>query len=239
MPMAGLGSRFANAGFELPKPLIEVDSKAMFLKAISSIEAIEAKKSYYFIIRQEHADTQHLDKLIKGALPEALVIIIPEMTRGAAETAAAALPHLSSTDGLIIMDCDLWFSSANYNKMVEDSLAGKSDISGGILTFVANNSRYSYAKVDSSGIVTETAEKNAISDRAITGAYFFATAEIFASSVKTLLERPVGGKLPEYYLSFLYNILIDEGQKIQATSVDKFESFGTPEELAEYQKTKH
>ncbi len=238
MPMAGLGSRFANAGFELPKPLIEVDSVAMFLKAISSIKAIDAEKEYYFIIRQEHAYKQALDSLIKNALPEANVIIIPKITRGAAETAAAALPHLSDSDALIIMDCDLWFSSASYNKMVEESLREASDIAGGVLTFKADNPRYSYAKIDSSGLVMETAEKKVISDSAITGAYFFANTRVFADAVDTLMSQPLSDDMPEYYLSFLYNILIDEGKKIKAAKVDEFASFGTPEELSDYNEAK-
>ncbi|PJE65017.1 hypothetical protein COU91_03860, partial [Candidatus Saccharibacteria bacterium CG10_big_fil_rev_8_21_14_0_10_47_8] len=88
--MAGLGSRFAKAGFDLPKPLIKVNGQPMFLKALSSIESIKAKRDYFFVIRQEHVDTQKLNKLIKQALPGANIITIPEMTRGAAETALAA-----------------------------------------------------------------------------------------------------------------------------------------------------
>src|SRR5258708_5956131 len=127
MPLSGLGSRFAKAGFELPKPLIPVDGKPMFLKALESIDDIDADKSVFFVIRQEHVDTQSLDSLIKQALPEANLIVIPQMTRGAAETALAAKDRLSPSEGLIVMDCDLWFKSKSYNQMVEDSIKGRSD----------------------------------------------------------------------------------------------------------------
>lgn len=234
MPMAGLGSRFAKAGYEIPKPLIDVDGMAMFRKAISSIQNIKADKRYYFVIRQQHIDSQKLDQLITAALPEAHIIVIPEMTRGAAETAYAAQDVLNSDDGLIILDCDLWFQSASYNKMVEDSLHGVSDIAGGVLTFTADNPRYSYAKFGDDAVVTETAEKRVISEHAMTGAYFFASASRFTAATKALLQQPLTDKMPEYYISFLYNILINEGQKIQAAWVDEFASFGTPEELDAY-----
>jgi dTDP-glucose pyrophosphorylase len=237
MPMAGLGSRFAKAGFETPKPLIEVDGQPMFRKALESIQAIEADKSYLFVIRQEHVDSQQLDQLIKSALPEAQITVIPEMTRGAAETALAAKELLNPDDGLIIMDCDLWFQSASYNQMVQNSLSGQSDIAGGLLTFASDNPRYSYAKVGSDDIVTETAEKRVISDHAITGAYFFAAARDFTGTTLRLLQEPLSDKMPEYYISFLYNILINEREKIQAAYVDEFASFGTPEELEAYQTT--
>jgi hypothetical protein len=45
--------------------------------------------------------------------------------------------------------------------------------------------------------------------------------------------------MPEYYMSLLYNILIADGKKIQAATVDEFASFGTPEELDEYNQTKN
>jgi dTDP-glucose pyrophosphorylase len=235
LPLAGLGSRFTEAGFKTPKPLIEVDGKKMFLKAISSLDKINADKEFLFIIRQEHADDQKLDQLINAVMPSAKIIVIPKITRGAAETALAAKDQLDPKDALIIMDCDLWFQSKSYNKMVQDSLASKVDINGGVLTFASDNPRYSYAKFGPDKIVTETAEKQVISNHAITGAYFFATAQEFIDAATKLLTQPVSDQMPEYYISLLYNILIDEGKRIQAATVDEFASFGTPEELAEYQ----
>ncbi len=235
MPMAGLGSRFADAGFTTPKPLIEVDGMVMFLKAISSLKEIKADKEYFFVIRQEHVDTQQLDDLIRKALPSAKIIVLPELTRGAAETAFATRNLLDPKAAVIIMDCDLWFNSASYDAMVQDSINGDSDINGGVLTFTADNPRYSYAKFGEDCIVTETAEKRVISDHAITGAYFFATAQEFINSGDTLLQTPLGDLMPEYYISLLYNVLINEGKKIKAAKVDDFASFGTPEELNAYQ----
>jgi dTDP-glucose pyrophosphorylase len=235
MPMAGLGSRFANAGYELPKPLIPVDGMPMFRKALSSVANIKASKRFYFVIRQQHVDEQQLGQLIRDALPEANIIVLPEMTRGAAETALAAAPQLDLDDGLIIMDCDLWFQSASYDHMVEAALNEANEIAGGLLTFTADNPRYSYAKFGDDNIVTETAEKQVISDHAITGAYFFAAARQFTESAEVLLAQPINDNMPEYYLSLLYNILISGGKKIQAATVDEFASFGIPEELEQYQ----
>lgn len=233
--MAGLGSRFADAGFKTPKPLIEVDDMKMFLKAISSLDQIEADKKFLFVIRHEHVYSQKLDQRIKEALPAAEVIVIPEMTRGAAETALAAKDQLSPDDALIIMDCDLWFQSNSYDKLVQDVINKNSDIDGGLLTFESNNPRYSYAEFGEDNVVTKTAEKQAISNHAITGAYFFAKAQYFIQAAQALINRPITDKMPEYYISLLYNILIDEGKKIQAATTDQFASFGTPEELEQFQ----
>jgi len=233
MPMGGLGSRFAKAGFTTPKPLIKVDGMPMFRKALTSLDDLSVPKEFLFVIRQEHADTLKLDQLIAGALPEAKVIVIPELTRGAVETAVAAKDYLDQTQPLVVMDCDLWFSSESYNQMILKAI-NKTVPSAGLLTFTSNNPRYSYAKVDGSDNVTETAEKVVISNHAITGAYFFSTAELFINSAIELLGQPLTDTMPEYYLSYLYNILLDHEITVKATYVDDYASFGTPEELEEY-----
>jgi len=234
--MAGRGSRFARAGFTTPKPLIPVDGLPMFLKALSSLEPILADKAYTIIIRKEHDEKYGLKKLLCDALPAINVVMSDEEPRGAVVDVLRARPFLKSNEAVIVMDCDLWFQSASYNEMVECSLSGDNDIAGGLLTFKADNPRYSYAKIGPDDIVTETAEKRVISGHAITGAYFFADARTFIAAAEELLKRPTGDEMPEYYLSFLYNILIDAGNKIQAAFVDEFASFGTPEELSAYEE---
>lgn len=236
MPMVGLGSRFAKEGFTTPKPLIDVDGMPMFRKALSSLENIDAPKDYHFVIRQEHVDTQNLDKLIKEALPEANVIVVPELTRGAAESALCAKDYLKPEDGLVLLDCDLWFNSASYKKMVEDSLTGKSQIDGGVLTFKADSPKYSYAEIGDNDMVIRTAEKQVISKTATTGAYFFATAKTYCDAATELLKQPLTDVMPEYYISFVYGLLLKQDAKIQAAYVDQFASFGTPEELAAYEE---
>lgn len=232
--MGGLGSRFSNAGYTTPKPLIPVDGMPMFKKALSSIEDIHTDIDYHFVIRKEHADKLHLDTLITTTLPSANVVIIPEMTRGAAETAYAAAPHLDPESPLIIMDCDLWFKSQSYTNIIKEVLSGQSSIKGGLLTFRADNPRYSYAQIEADDLVTKTAEKKVISNHAITGAYLFESAKVFTHATQLLLEQPLSEQMPEYYISNLYNIILSEGGAIKAGYVDEFASFGTPEELSAY-----
>lgn len=234
MPMGGLGSRFTNAGFTTPKPMIEVDGLPMFQKALSSLSIKNIEKDLFFVIRQEHVDNQNLDKLIKRAAPKAKIIVIPRLTRGAAETAYAAKDLINPNDGLVIMDCDLWFKSLSYENMIKQSLGGNLDIDGGLLTFKATSARYSYAKINDRGFVTATAEKEAISDRAIAGAYYFSYASNFVESADRLLAKKLSDKMNEYYLSFIFSDMIANHKNILATNVDNYASFGTPEELNKY-----
>lgn len=235
LAMAGRGSRFVNAGFTTPKPLIEVDGQAMFMKALSSLDNINATKHHTIVMRTEHDKHHNLQEKIKAILPDAHIVITDEEPTGALRDAYRAKPHLKPNEGVIILDCDLWFHSQPYNDMVQDSLADKSNIQGGLLTFTADNPRYSYAEVDDNWIVKRTTEKKVISDHAITGSYYIATAEIFDTAAKKLLAEPLTPEMPEYYASHLFNVILAQGGTVKAAPVESFESFGTPEELAAYE----
>lgn len=236
MPMAGRGSRFANAGFTTPKPLIEVDGAPMFIKALSSLDGILAPKRITIIIREEHDTEYSLKKLLLGVLPKANIVVTNEEPIGAVKDALRSEDYLDPDEGVVVLDCDLWFRSRSYEEMLNASLGNKSNIAGGLLTFFADNPRYSYALIGENNRVTETREKQVISNHAITGSYYFAYSTHFINSAKKLIGYKLNEKMPEYYLSLLYNILIDEGKQIQAAFVDAFASFGTPEELSDYQK---
>lgn len=238
LAMAGRGSRFTKAGFTTPKPLIEVGGLPMFKKALSSLDGIKATKRYTIIIRGEHDREYGLTKQLKEVLPEANVVATDEEPTGALRDAYRAKPHLKPDEGVIILDCDLWFSSQPYYDMVQDSLNEKSDIVGGLLTFKAHNPRYSFAEIDDNWTVKRTAEKEAISDRAITGAYYIASTKIFEQAADQLLGQPLTEKMPEYFVSHIYNILLGDGGKVKATPIEGYASFGTPEELAAYETDK-
>jgi NDP-sugar pyrophosphorylase family protein len=235
--MAGRGSRFANAGFTTPKPLIEVGGQAMFMKALSSLDNIKAIKHYTIVLRSEHDREYDLQSKIKAILPKAAIVITDEKPTGALRDAYRAKPHLQPNQGIILLDCDLWFHSQPYYDMVQESLAGTSDIEGGLLTFEADNPRYSYAQVDENWMVSRTAEKRVISKRAITGAYYIASTEIFDTAAQELLAQPLTEDMPEYYVSHIYNIILGHGGKVKAAPVEQFASFGTPEELSEYEQS--
>ncbi|MDB5178154.1 MAG: hypothetical protein JWN01_97 [Patescibacteria group bacterium] len=234
MPMAGRGSRFAKIGYKTPKPLIEVDGQPMFLKALSSFDAIEAPKAYTIIIRKEHDEQYDLQKQLKAKLPEANIVMTDEEPIGATRDALRAEPHLEADDGVIFMDCDFWFASQAYNHMVEDSLSGKADIAAGLLTFESTDPRYSFVQTDDQGFAIRTAEKVAISNRAIWGAYYFGRASVFVDAANKLLAQPLTAELKEYYISPLFNMILQGGGQVQTAPVGEFGSFGTPEELDKY-----
>lgn len=232
MPMGGLGSRFAQQGFTTPKPLILVDGKPMFKRSLDSFAALEDKK-YLFVIRQDHEDRYNLSSQIIQEIPDADITILQGNTRGAVETCMMAASSINDNLPIIVADCDIYFESEQYfEKLKQVNLNGNPD--GVLLTFSSNEPRYSYVEIDDKGKAIRTAEKVVISEHAILGGYFFSSGELFKKISSEFLSTELTGSLKEYFMSHLFNILIEEGKDVEIAEIDRMYSFGTPEELSDY-----
>ena len=59
IPMAGRGSRFADAGYELPKPLIDVNGKPMIEVVTANIRP-KCDHRFIYICQVEHLNKYNL-----------------------------------------------------------------------------------------------------------------------------------------------------------------------------------
>lgn len=235
MPMAGEGSRFLKEGWTIPKPLIKLQGVELFRHAISSVAVEGAPLKYSFIVRQEHIDKYGIDKEIKELLPEANIFSVLKTTRGAVETCLIAREAIATEDSIVVMDCDLEFRSKAYTQGIKEILTKPiNEVNGGMLvSFDADNPRYSYAEVDVNMIVKRTAEKEVISNHALCGAYFFSKADSFLYAADSLMNE-INFRKSEYYVSLLYNYLLKRGETVKLAKMEEYYSYGTPEELKRY-----
>ena len=233
MPMAGEGSRFKEEGWITPKPLIELRGVPLFKRAISSVSADDIPMKYSFIVRQEHINEYHIDEGIRRFLPHINIFSVQHTTRGAVETCLMAEATIDDDDAVIVMDCDLEFRSKMFTDIIRESLSTDNPQGGALVSFKSNEARYSYAALDENGNVIRTAEKEVISNHALCGAYFFASGRRFKEIAHHLLDEP-DFKKPEYYVSLLYNYLLAGGESVRLAEMEKYYSYGTPEELRRY-----
>lgn len=231
MPMAGEGSRFIKEGWTTPKPLIELEGKPFFLHAIDSVRLEDILMKYSFIVRKEHIDNYNIDQGIKNVLPDANIFSVEKTTRGALETCLMAKEAIDPSDAIIIMDCDLEFSSRKFNEIIRDTLKLSSEEArgGALVSFESESPKYSYAEIDDAGKVIRTAEKEVISNHALCGAYFFASGKEFLEKAIEMVDAPM--EKPELYVSLLYNKLLKDHSTVYLAPMEYYRSFGTPEEL--------
>lgn len=239
MPMAGEGSRFRQVGINTPKPLIKAKGVPFFIRSLYSIKDSFDLNDIKLtcIIQSKHNTDGELSNGIINEFPSANIVTLPKLTSGAVETCLAARPFMDEDDAILIMDCDLEWHCYNYTDSIKRLLDNNNNdsISGMLLSFKSDSPRYSYAAVTKNNIVYRTAEKDVISDNALIGAYYFNTADNFIYAADKLISECRLSDIKEYYISLLYNYLIKDNRTIILHKADYFNSFGTPEELYEYE----
>lgn len=226
IPMAGLGSRFSEKGYQLPKPLIDVAGKPMIERVVSSLDI---DGNYIFIVQKSHIEAYGLEKILNKIKPGCKIVAIDGVTDGAARTTLAARHIIDNDAPLIIANSDQivsWDSSGFVSMSSDDSS------SGAIALFHADHPKWSYAKIDGDR-VSEVAEKVVISNNASVGIYGWKHGADYVRYAQQMIEKDIRTN-NEFYICPVYNEAIDDGHRILPFFVTEMHGTGTPEDLERY-----
>lgn len=233
IPMAGRGSRFASAGFELPKPLIDVMGKPMIDWVIDNIAPKELHR-FIFLCLQEHLDKYSLENHLKSKAENCVIVPVNEVTEGAACTVLLAERYIDNDSPLMIANSDQYVDVSIDEYMYS---MGKND--GLIMTMKATDDKWSFIKYDENGFVTIVREKEVISDEATVGIYNFARGAEFVKYAHDMIEKNIRVN-NEFYVAPVYNMMIEDKKKIGFYNVGKVDNgmygLGTPDDLKRFLK---
>ena len=227
IPMAGAGSRFEQAGYTFPKPLIDVKGKPMIQVVV---ENLNIKANHIYIVQKSHRQKYNLDTLLNLITPGCKIVEVDGVTEGAAVTALIAKDYINNNNPLFFANSDQfveWDSNEFMYKMNE------TQAEGGIVTFTATHPKWSFAKIDEKGLVTEVAEKNPISDLATVGYYYWKHGSDFVKYAEQMIEKNIRVN-GEFYVCPVYNEAIQDKKPIRTFNVEKMWGLGTPEDLKYY-----
>ena len=224
IPMAGAGKRFFDAGYIFPKPLIEIDNKPMIQWVI---ESLNLKANYIFIIQKEHQEKYNIKSVLKILQPNCKIIELDHLTEGAACTTLLAKEFINNDDPLIIANSDQYI---NWNSSKAFYDFNSKNLDGAILTFEAIHPKWSYAKCNKEGFVTEVAEKKVISKNATVGVYYWKHGSDYVKSAEEMIKKNIRVN-NEFYVCPVYNEFLQKNKKIKIHKVDKMWGLGTPEDL--------
>jgi len=232
--MAGLGSRFASAGYKAPKPLIDVAGQPMIVRVMENLQQPDAK--FTLLARKEHIDSNwEMVTQIQSQF-NAVFVPIDKLTEGTACTVLFARTHLAPNEEVVIANSDQIIDDC-FTQFLLDTKTRNLD--GSILTFIDSelNPKWSFAKIDSAGLVTEVQEKKAISEFATVGVYYFKRAdELVDGIIQMIIENDRVNN--EFYTCPVYNYLIRRGKKVGIFNIEQSQmhGIGTPEDLNIYLK---
>lgn len=238
MPMGGLGTRTSDM-YKTPKPFIKLFDKYLFEYALDGLSDIRHayRIKLTMVVRQEIMNRYYVKKLNQigwNFADEFNLIQIDHLTRGSLETVMQAEKFIDDNDIVIVLDCDLMFKSDDLYNIIE-RIDDQEDLDGFLLSFNSDLPRYSYAEIDENNIVKRTAEKVPISNHALAGVYGFSNGTKFKKYAKIILDKNVSDfEANEYYVSAVYNYMINDGARIVLSYLDEYASIGTSEEIINF-----
>ena len=228
IPMAGAGSRFEQAGYTFPKPLIEVNGKPMIQVVVENLN-IDAK--HIFIVQKEHYEKYNLKYLLNLITNNNCEIVqVDGITEGAACTTLLAKQFIDNDEPLVMANSDQfveWDSNEFMYSMTAD------DVDGGILSFEATHPKWSFAKLNDDGFVSEVAEKKPISNIATVGVYYWKKGSDYVKYAEQMIDKDIRTN-NEFYVCPVFNEAIGDDKKVKVFPIDKMWGLGTPEDLERY-----
>lgn len=224
IPMAGAGSRFEQAGYTFPKPLIDVNGKPMIQRVVENLN-MEAR--HIFIVQKEHYEKYALQHTLNLIAPNCEIVQVEGITEGAACTTLLAKQFINNNEPLVLANSDQYVKW-NSNEYMYSCMAD--DIDGSILTFEATHPKWSYAKLNDDGFVTEVAEKKPISKHATVGIYFWKRGKDYVECAESMISKDIRVN-NEFYVCPVYNEALLRGARVKTFHIDKMWGLGTPEDL--------
>ena len=212
VPMAGRGSRFADAGYAQPKPLIPLHGVPMIQLVIANLTPATPHR-FHFLVQHAHEEAFGLSALLQGWAPGASVIPVAEVTEGAACTVLLARDLIDTRDALMIANCDQYIDAD-----INTYLAAQGDADGLIMTMWADDPKWSFVRRDSAGRVVQVVEKAVVSNEATVGIYNFRHGSDFVRAADAMIAAGdrVNG---EFYVAPAYDRMIAKGARIECFGI--------------------
>ena len=233
LPIAGRGSRFAEAGFELPKPLILVHGKPMIEVVVNNIRPL-CEHRFIFVALKEHLDHLGMEETLNRIAPGCIIIPVTEVTEGAACTVLLARKFIDNNDQLMMANSDQWvdIDINDYLSLMDDK-----KVDGLIMTMWADDPKWSFVGFNREGQVNNVVEKEVISNEATVGIYNFQKGSDFVNAADQMIIKNLRVK-NEFYVAPAYNEMISNKAEIAIFNVGEeyngMYGMGIPSDLEKF-----
>ncbi len=236
--MAGLGKRFSDNNYNLPKPLILIKNKPMFIQAAKSMPK---SKTNIFVCNKKMADQFKIEEILTKEFKNRFILIkIKRKTKGQANTCLLAKKYLKNNDKIFIHSCDslIEFETNNLKKDL-DEYEGIIYTTKANKIHVKNIKSYGWVNLRKNKIFKISCKQKASSypkkDLVIIGSFAFKNKKIFLKLIRKLIQskQKINN---EYYLDMVFKVAFENRHKIKNVKVKTYYSWGTPEELTNWIK---
>lgn len=239
--MSGIGARFIDAGYIIPKPLIMVDGLPMIEHVINLYPGV---KDIIFICNEGHIRNTNMAEELFRICPSARVLSVKEdLKKGPVGAILECIDSISDDKEIVVSYCDFgteWDFDEFIRYARSEKLDGLIAAYTGFHPHMLGQDHYAYITLDeSTNDVKKIQEKaptkeNKLEEVASNGTYYFKSGKILKKYCKELSAHgPAINE--EWYVSLVFNYLILDKLRVGVFFIKKMLQWGTPYDLETYQ----
>ncbi len=241
IPMSGLGQRFVDAGYKEPKPLIQVDGKPIIEHVVN---LFPNESDITFICNDKHLQETNMRQILENICSTSKIFQVPtEGREGPVQAVSLIFDNIDENKEVIISYCD-YGTDWDYTQFLKDTRERNAD--GAVACYkgfhphMLGTDNYAFLKE------TETCSRwmdaiqekqpftdNRMNEYASNGTYYFKSGAIMKKYFKILMDRKIKVK-NEYYVSMVYNLLVEDNLKVSIFEIQHMLQWGTPYDLEIY-----
>lgn len=237
IPMSGTGQRFINAGYKTLKPLIEVDGKPIIEHVVN---LFPNEENFIFICNSEHIKNTNLKQVLLSLKPNAKIIEIEPHKKGPVWATLQASDLINDDEEVIVNYCDFgtYWDYEDFLRHTRNRDAdGAIPCYKGFHPHMIGDKNYAFVR-DEHQWMLEIREKkpftdNRMSEYASNGTYYFKKGSYVKKYFKELMQKDINVS-GEYYVSMVYNLLVQDNLKVSIYEIQHMQQWGTPEDFEEY-----
>ena len=243
VPMSGVGQRFKDKGYKLPKPFIEISGKPIVQHVIEMFPGVE---EVLFIVNADHFKDEELDigSRLSKLCPNANIAVVEPHKFGPAWAILQASEYVNQDLPVVVNYCDFacTWDFLSFREELESGIDGLIATYSGFHPHMLRNTQYAFLKLNEFGNLIEIQEKlpftsSPMSEPASSGTYGFGSGNILLDAIRNQISNNDSFN-NEYYSSLTYKNMITSGKVIKSFQIDKFFQWGTPEDFQDFKSQK-
>lgn len=237
IPMSGVGQRFIDAGYIDPKPLIKIDGKPIIQHVV---ELFPGESKFTFICNQGHLESTNMREVLSEIVADANVVSIPNHKKGPVFAVSQIFDLIDDDDEVIVNYCDFgtWWDYSDFLEHCRNRKAdGAIPAYKGFHPHMLGSTNYAFMR-DEKQWMLEIKEKepftdNRMNEYASNGTYYFRKGSMVKKYFPLLQQKDINLN-GEFYVSLIYNLLVEDGLKVSIYNIEHMLQWGTPQDVEEY-----